>query len=168
MDRNRDVREPGKDTIDISRSIEINAPVERVFQAFSDFQNFPRFMHNVREVRETSKERLHWTVAGPLGATVEWDAAVTEFVPNQVIAWRSEPGSQVEQMGNLYFRENPDGTTRVDCRLSYNPPGGGLGHALASLFGANPESQLEDDLGNMKKYIESGQHPGGETTAQTY
>lgn len=164
MERDRDIGREGKDTVDVHKSIDIDAPVERVFQAFSNFENFPRFMRNIREVRETSRDRLHWKAAGPLGSTVEWDASVTELVPNEVISWKSEPGSQIEQTGAVFFRENPDGTSRVDVRFSYRPPGGGLGHAIASLFGANPESHLEEDLKRVKEYIETGQYPGGQST----
>jgi uncharacterized membrane protein len=34
-----------------------------------------------------------------------------------------------------------------------------LGHIVASLFGADPKSQMDDDLVRMKSFIETGKVP---------
>jgi len=72
--------------------------------------------------RDLGGGRSHWVVEGPAGVPVSWDAVVTRFVPNQVLAWKSEPGSAVPNAGVIRFEPTGDGDTRVDIRLSYNPP----------------------------------------------
>jgi uncharacterized membrane protein len=149
----------GHRAVDVQKTVNINAPLDGVFGFFSRYENFPRFMANVREVRDYGTGYSHWTVAGPAGVTVEWDAELTDFEPHRCIAWRSVPGSTVENEGTIRFQENPDGTTRVDIRLSYNPPGGALGHAVATLFGSDPKSEMDEDLLRLKTALETGQLP---------
>jgi uncharacterized membrane protein len=61
--------------------------------------------------------------------------------------------------GIIRFLSNPDGSTTVNIRLSYNPAIGGVGHIVASLFGADPKSQMDEDLVRMKSFIETGKVP---------
>jgi len=49
-----------------------------------------------------------------------------------------------------------DGGTRVDVRLSYNPPLGAVGHAVAALLGADPKQQLDDDLLRLQSLFDRG------------
>jgi uncharacterized membrane protein len=149
----------GRCAIDIQKTININAPVERVFRLWANYQNFPHFMSNVREVKDLGDGRSHWIVAGPAGTSVEWDAVITSFTPNEVLAWRAEPNSIVQHAGTIRFLSNPDGSTTVNIRLTYNPAIGGLGHIAASLFGADPRSQMDEDLVRMKSFIETGKVP---------
>jgi uncharacterized membrane protein len=146
--------------VDIRRTITIDAPVEEVFRFWTAYENFPRFMSNVRDVRPSSRERQsHWTVAGPAGIPVEFDAEVSEFVPNEVFAWRTVEASPVAHAGIVRFDPAVDGGTRVDIRMSYNPPGGWIGHGVAAAFGVDPESSLHADLTRMKALIERGHRP---------
>ena len=149
----------GHRAVDVQKTININAPLGEVFGFFSRYDSFPRFMRNVREVRDHGNGYSHWTVAGPAGVTVEWDAELTEFEPHKCIAWASVPGSTVENAGVIRFQETGDGGTRVDIKLSYNPPGGALGHALATLFGSDPKSEMDQDLLRLKTTLETGRIP---------
>ncbi|MGE5610776.1 MAG: SRPBCC family protein [Bacillota bacterium] len=146
----------GPRAVDVQKTITINAPLEEVFGFFSKYENFPRFMSNVREVRDYLSGRSHWVIAGPAGMQVSWDADLTQLIPNEVIAWRSVPGSTVENSGVIRFQPEAGGT-RVDIKLSYNPPGGALGHAMARLFGADPKSEFDADLARVKTMLETGQ-----------
>lgn len=125
--------------------IEINAPVERVFDLFSDFESFPRWMSHIKEVRYTGRRYTRWKAEAPLGSSVEWEAETTAFEPDRRISWRSVRGD-VETEGEVVFQETGHGTTLMRVRLGYDPPAGRLGAALARLFGTNPEEQLEEDL----------------------
>src|SRR5690349_18990858 len=71
----------GSQEIELSRTVTVDAPVERVYQFWNDFENFPRFMSSVREVHRVGPDRTRWVVAGPAGAPVEWEAMVTQRVP---------------------------------------------------------------------------------------
>lgn len=143
-------------TIDLQKTIMIDAPVERVYEFFNNYENFPRFMANIREAHSLGDGRSHWVAVGPAGVPVEWDAVVTRAIYNEVLAWRSVPGSTVESTGTIQFQPSPDGGTRVHIRLFYNPPAGALGHAVATLFGANPKQEMDEDLVRLKSLLEEG------------
>jgi uncharacterized membrane protein len=148
----------GRRAIDIQKTINVEAPVEKVFDALTHYENFPQFMSNVREVKVREDGSSHWTVAGPPGLSVEWDAETTELIPNEVLAWRTIPGSIVGHAGFIRF-EGVNGGTRLDIKMSYNPPGGVVGHTLAMLFGADPKTELDEDLMRMKTFLETGKAP---------
>jgi uncharacterized membrane protein len=146
----------GTRAVECDKTIHIQAPVEEVFKFLSDFQKLPRFMTHLKEVRELGNRRLHWVAEGPGGIPVSWDADITEFVPNKLLAWRSVPGSKVDTEGVVRFDENANGGTRVGIRMFYKPPAGVLGHYIASLFGADPKSELDDDMVRLKSLLELG------------
>ncbi|WP_084150317.1 SRPBCC family protein [Azohydromonas australica] len=142
--------------IELEQSIQIAASPEEVFDVWSRYENFPRFMSMVEEVRPLDHDRSHWVVKGPVGVRIEWDSVLTEHERGRVLAWRSESGSTVEHAGRVRLEPSAAGT-RATVWMSYTPPAGRLGHAVASLFGRNPRQELEQDLERMKSFIESGQ-----------
>ena len=155
MDAKRLLGRRGRRGIDFTKTITIAAPVEELFAFWANFENFPRFMRNVRAVRRNADGSWHWEVAGPLGATVQWDAAVTQSIPNQLIAWSTKAGSPIQHAGIVRFQPSGAGT-RVHIELSYNPPAGAAGHAVASLVGADPSAKMDEDLTRLKSYFETG------------
>jgi len=144
--------------LEVQKTICVDAPVEQVFAFWSDYQNFPRFMSRVREVR-VKDGRSHWVVSGPAGVPVEWTSELVRREPNSLIEWRSLPGSTVRQDGAVRFEPVAEGGTRVTVCLRYLPPGGALGHAVASAFGADPKSEMDADLMRMKSMLETGRAP---------
>lgn len=147
------------ESVELQRTITIAAPVEIVFGFFSDFEHYPEFMSHVRRVQDVGDGRTHWVVDGPAGRAVEWDAIVTRAVPNEVIEWRSVEGSEVENSGSVRFDRAPEGGTRVTVRMQYAPPAGRAGKVVSSMLGANPDKEMEEDLGRLKTAIESGVPP---------
>jgi uncharacterized membrane protein len=141
----------------VRKTIHVEAPVEKVFAFWTDYQNFPRFMHNVREVH-VREDVSHWVVAGSAGVPVEWNARLVELEPNAFLRWRSVSGSAVKHEGCVHFEPGGHGT-RVTVQLRYVPPGGAFGHAVASLFGADPKREMDADLMRMKSMIETGRAP---------
>jgi uncharacterized membrane protein len=149
----------GRRAVDIVKTINVAAPVKEVFRFWTNFENFPRFMTNVREVRDSGNGMSHWVVTGPAGVPVEWDAQITKLIPNEVLAWKSVKGSVIANAGIIQFQPNEEGGTRVHIQLSYNPPAGAVGHAVAALFGADPKTEMDEDLMRMKTMIETGIPP---------
>jgi len=125
--------------VDIRKTMHISVPVEKIFEFWANYENFPRLMSHLREVRDLGNGRSHWRAVGPAGISVEWDAEITELVPNEVLAWKSVPGSTIENEGIVRFESDPAGGTQADIQISYNPPAGALGHVIAKLFGSDPE-----------------------------
>lgn len=150
----------GRRAVDIQKAITIDAPVEQVFGFWSAYENFPKFMSHLINVRPSARERQsHWTVEGPGGVPVEFDVEVSAFVPNQVLGWRTLEGASVAHAGIVRFEPAGEGRTRMQIRMSYNPPGGWLGHGVAAAFGAHPKRRLDEDLVRMKTLIETGRPP---------
>jgi uncharacterized membrane protein len=141
--------------IDIHKTIHVEAPIEEVFEVLSDYENFPAFMRNVRNVSRYMDGRSHWVVAGPAGVSVEWDAETTACVPNDVLAWRTVGNPAITHAGIIRFERAGTGT-RLHVELRYNPPAGALGHVAAKLFGADPKTELDEDLVRLKTFLETG------------
>jgi uncharacterized membrane protein len=152
----------GKRGIGVEKTIAVEAPVDQVWELWSNFENFPRFMTHLREVRKLDEGRSHWVAAGPAGIPVEWDAVVTDWVPQQFIAWASVEGSAVESSGQVRFRPTSSGSTEIDVRMEYSPPAGPAGHVIASLLGSDPKRAMDDDLLRLKSLLEEGKTRGAE------
>ncbi len=144
----------GRRAIDVRKTIEINAPVDQVFAAFANYTTFPRFMSHLEDVRDLGSGRSHWVAKGPAGVRVSWDAEITERVPNRVIAWKSLPGSRVENAGIVHFEPGSNGRTRLSILMSYNPPAGSIGHGIAWLLGSDLKQEMDQDLNRLKRILE--------------
>src|SRR5688572_8378857 len=162
----------GRSAVDVQKTINVNAPVADVFAYFTDWEHFPQWMSHVREVRASGPrgalgERTHWVVDGPAGATVEWDAETTRFEPEALVAWKTVDGAAIRQAGIIRFDRTGDAATRVSVRMTYNPPGGAAGHAVATLFGRDPKRQMDDDLARLETMIETGTPPRDAASAMS-
>jgi uncharacterized membrane protein len=135
--------------------VEVEAPVERVFDLFSDFESFPRWMEGVRAVRRRGRRLTSWVAETALDLDVEWDAETTVFEPDQRIVWRSV-GGDVSADGEAVFSVSPRGTTLVRVVLGYGTPGGRTGERVARFFGRHPGRQLVEDLERFKRLAERG------------
>jgi uncharacterized membrane protein len=143
--------------IKVEESVTINRPVLEVYRFWRNFENLPRFMDHLEAVTVIDDVRSHWVAKGPAGTKVEWDAIIHNEVDDELIAWRSLRGSEVNNAGSVHFTPTPDGTgTDVRVVLSYQPPAGKIGAAVAKLLGEEPSKQVADDLRRFKQVMESG------------
>ncbi len=142
------------------RTITVYRPVDEVYAFWRELENLPLFMTRLKSVQEIGDGRSHWVAEGPAGIQAEWDAAITEEIPNELIAWRSLPGSRVHHSGRVCFEQarNRPGT-EVRVELEFCPPGGMMGELAAWLFGKDPGNQLKDDLRAFKSMLETGEVP---------
>ena len=102
----------------MTTSIEIERPVAEVFAFFKDSRTSRAIIGSVRSVLDYQDGRSHWELYTPSGAVVEWDAVVTKYVPNSVIAWESVVRSLVDSSGMVRLRRVSSARTRVDHRRS--------------------------------------------------
>ena len=56
----------------------------------------------------------------------------------------------------MRFSRRGDNSTEVIVSLTYHPPLGPVGAAVAKLFGEEPSQQIKDDLQNFKQSVEGG------------
>lgn len=146
----------GRRGIVVQKTVTLDVPISQAFSLWDHPENFPRFMDHVLEVRPQGEGRYHWVVAGPAGLPVSWDAVVTKREPNRLIAWKSVEGQMIENAGLVHFEPAGDNATRINIRLTYNPPAGVLGHAVATFFMADPKHEMDIDFVRAKQLLESG------------
>lgn len=146
------------DAVCMAQSIAINRSPAECYRFWRDFENLPRFMRHLESVRVTNLNQSHWVVHGPAGAKLEWDAEITEEVPDERIAWRSKPGADVDSEGSVRFEKGPRGRgTAVRVALAYRPPAGKRGAMVAKVFGQAPEQQIREELRRFKQIMEAGE-----------
>jgi uncharacterized membrane protein len=142
----------------VEGSIEVQAPVQTVYEYWRNLENLPNFMSNIDEVRSTGPDTTHWVVKGPLGTRMEFDARTTQDEPNSAIGWNTVDGN-VQTSGQVRFQELGSDRTRIDVTMNYaDPPGGKVGEA-ASKAVANPKLMMEQDLRNFRDIIEGNATP---------
>ena len=133
----------------IEQSIEINVPVSTAYRQLTRFEQYPRFMEDVEEVRQLDDTHLHWhTKAGNLD--LEWDAEITQQVPDRCIAWRNLNGPRYE--GRIDLRPTQEDRTEVKLTMECDPRQQILAqHGDAQKAIAD---RTEHDLARFKKFIE--------------
>jgi uncharacterized membrane protein len=140
----------------VDSDVLIQRPVEDVYRFWRNLENLPRFMKHLHSVEVRDNTTSHWVARGPAGFSVEWDAEIVNEIPNQVIGWRSLPGSQVDNGGSVRFERFGDDATMVRVSLQYNPPAGTIGAKIARLFGEDPRETVQEDLERFRELMETG------------
>jgi uncharacterized membrane protein len=139
----------------IEKSIEVQRPLRTVYNQWTQFEEFPRFMKGVTKVTQLDDQRLHWE-AEIGGKNKEWDARITDQIPDQLIAWQSEGGEYTS--GTVKFAAAGPDRTRIELEIIYDPEGfvESTGDALGLV-----SSKVENDLERFKEFIENrGQETG--------
>jgi uncharacterized membrane protein len=144
----------GSRGIHVRESVTINRPVDEVYRFWRDLSNLPRFMSHLARVEEFDRTRSRWTVRGPAGVNVSWDAHIINEIPNELIGWRSVGDADVISAGSVHFEPTARGT-EIWVHLQYEPPAGRLGARFASLFGNDPALQIREDLERLKLHLEN-------------
>jgi len=151
----------------VFESVRIEKPIGETFLFWRTLENLPRFMSHLESVTQTSDGHSHWVARGPAGLRVEWNTEIINQVPNQVIAWRSLPGSDVVTAGSVNFDLVRGGrSTQVSVRLQYAPPAGHVGAVVAGLFGHDPAGMIREDLRRLKQVLEAGEVPCADSTTR--
>lgn len=139
----------------VEKSIDVNVPIGTAYNQWTQFEDFPNFMEGVLDVKQLDDTHLHWR-AEVGGKEKEWNAEITDQIPDQCIAWRSTSGTAND--GYVTFHRIDDSTTRIMVRMDYDPEGvtENVGDALGVL-----SRRVESDLERFKDFLESrGQETG--------
>lgn len=132
----------------VEKWIEVDVPVRTAYNQWTQFEEFPRFMEGVKSVRQVDDTLIRW-VADVGGRIKEWDAQITEQLPDERIAWRSQDGTP--NSGVVTFHRIHDDRTRIMLQLEYDPEDfiDQAGDWLGFLGRA-----VQRDLENFKEFIE--------------
>lgn len=104
----------------VMETIEVDVPVRVAYNQWTQFEEFPNFMGGVEEIRQLDDTHLHW-VASIAGVRREWDALITEQVPDRCVAWTNVDGAT--NSGMVTFDELDRDSTRVTLALNFEPEG---------------------------------------------
>jgi uncharacterized membrane protein len=138
-----------------SDSVDVNVPVRTAYNQWTQFEDFPKFMDSVHEIKQLDDTHLRWR-ADVAGKPEEWEAEITEQIPDKRIAWRSTGG--VKNAGVVTFHKLADDKTRIMLQMDYAPQtiGEKVGDALGLV-----KMQLRSNLKRFKELLESrGQETG--------
>jgi len=140
------------------RAVMIDRPRDELYAFWRDLKNLPRFTENVKSVEVFDARRSAWTVAGPGDRDIELTSEITEDRPGEYIAWRATEESDVDHEGWIEFRDNAFGRgTEVRLFISYDPPGGAVGKAIAKVMQREPRLQARRELRRFKQLMETGE-----------
>ena len=151
----------------IEKSIQVNCPVDMVYNQWTQFEDLPQFMSGVKEVRQIDDTHVHWH-AEVWGKDKEWDAEITEQVPDQRIAWRSI-SDDAPNAGEVRFEPLTEDSTNVILTMEFEPTGAleTIGAALGAM-----DKRVQSTVEDFKEFIEGrrmetgawrGEVHGGET-----
>ena len=132
----------------VEQSIDANVPVRVAYDQWTQFEEFPRFMEGVERVDQLDDRRLHW-VADFGGSTHEWDAEITEQVPDQRIAWRSIDGKT--NTGEVTFRPADTGKTEITVEMGWEPEG--LKEKIGGALGFD-DRRVKQDLERLESLLD--------------
>jgi len=132
----------------LEKSVNIGRPIETVFNAWTDFERLPERIPLVRSVQRTGNHS-HWKV-GIDGKDFEWEALLTQIVPNESIGWKSLRGPK--HSGRISFARLENQTV-VHVTMNYAPPLGEFGSMLP--IEQHLEHWIERGLREFKAALES-------------
>jgi uncharacterized membrane protein len=144
----------------VGRSVTIRKPRTELFAYWRDFTNLPHTMENLEkvEVLDAASGTAIWHIKAPAGQAVSVKTQIVREQENELIAWRSVEGSEIDTEGRVTFEDAPgDRGTRVGLIIAYKPPAGAIGRAFAKLSFREPKVQARHDLKRLKMLMEAGE-----------
>ena len=133
----------------VEESVEVDVPLSAVYNQWTQFQEFPHFMDGVESIEQRTPTLTHW-VTKVDGVRREFDAEVTEQVPDERVAWTTV-GGDVRQAGVVTVHRLSETRTKVMLQLDHDPQG--LVETVGDKLGF-VRRQAKSDLERFKKFIE--------------
>ncbi|UPW00533.1 SRPBCC family protein [Halorussus gelatinilyticus] len=147
-------------SIEIRRATTVAGSADDLYEFWRDPERLSRVAGPFAEVTAAGDERHHWTLAAPLGRTVEWETELLADRPGEGIHWQSAEGALVPHEAMVHFRPAPaDRGTEVTLELRLEPPGGSVGAKALNLLGVVPETLASKALYRFKSLAETGEIP---------
>ncbi|MFF9221051.1 SRPBCC family protein [Streptomyces viridosporus] len=133
----------------VEESIKVDVPVRTAYNQWTQFESFPEFMDGVERIEQRSDTLTHWvTKIG--GVRREFDARITEQVPDERVAWTTVDG-EAKQAGVVTFHRLGDTSTKVMLQMDFDPEG--LAESVGDKLGL-VKRQAVGDLKRFKEFIE--------------
>ncbi|WP_030660990.1 MULTISPECIES: SRPBCC family protein [Streptomyces] len=133
----------------VKESIEVNVPIRTAYDQWTQFESFPQFMDAVQRIEQRSDTLTHW-VTKIAGVEREFDAEITEQIPDTKVAWVTV-GGQSEQSGLVTFQPIDPSHTQVTLMMDFDPEG--MAQNIGDKLGF-VDRQVKGDLKRFKHFIE--------------
>ncbi|MGI5122148.1 SRPBCC family protein [Marinactinospora thermotolerans] len=134
---------------EVIETVEVDVPVRVAYDQWTQFESFPQFMEGVSQVRQQDDTHTHWVIDIG-GQRREFDAVITEQIPDERIAWRSTDGAT--HAGVVTFHRLDDTRSRVTLQLETVPEG--IVEKLGDKLGI-VKTRAKGDMKKFKEFIES-------------
>jgi uncharacterized membrane protein len=141
----------------VIETIDVDVPVSIAYNQWTQFGSFPNFLSFVRSIEQIDDTLTHWKVR-IAGVEREFDAEITEQLPDERVAWKSL-GGDVQHAGVVTFHRLSDASSRVAVQLDWEAEG--IVEKAGALLGIDSAS-VKSDLKKFKEFIEDR---GAETGA---
>ncbi len=138
------------DWLEHSVEVEVEAPIELVWNLWSDLEQMPIWMKWIESVKilEDDPDLSRWKLASG-GLEFSWLSRIVKVISHQIIQWESVDG--LPNRGAIRFYDR-HGSSVVRLTVAYAIPGI-LGRIMDGLFlGRIVESSLQADLERFKEY----------------
>lgn len=133
----------------LEKSVQIGRPVNEVFERWQRWEDLSEYSSIIRSVKRQG-ELWHWHISIE-GREFEWDAELTQVIPNQSIGWKSVSGTK--HSGRVTF--SPMGNdTLVHVQMNYAPPMRAL-RPMAGAVSGRLEGYIEQALRDFKANMEA-------------
>jgi uncharacterized membrane protein len=132
----------------VQQEVDIGAPIETVYNQFTQYELWPRFMHRVTDVSQKDKCAVNFSTK-IWGKKKEFVARIETQRPNERIKWKVEEG--IAHTGVVTFHELGPRLTRVLVGLDVEP-GGMLEKAARGL--RHVKRAVRGDLHRFKAFVE--------------
>jgi uncharacterized membrane protein len=140
----------GKKTrrLPIQRWTDVAVPVEKAYEAWTDFEKFPQFMHRVQKAKPKGRDKISFQEKIWF-STRQWEAQITERRKNDRIVWKTTSG--MSHRGIISFHRLGDNLTRVMVEMEFEPNGVIEKMASGLRF---VKRAVQTDLARFKAYVE--------------
>ena len=140
----------GKKTrrLPIQRWTDVTVPVDKAYQAWTDFDKYPTFMHRVLNVERKERDVVSWEEKIWFSKR-QWEGKITERRKNDRIVWKTTSG--MAHKGVVSFHELDDNLTRVMVDMEFEP--NGMMEKMASGL-RFVKRAVQADLARFKAYVE--------------
>src|SRR3954469_831433 len=104
----------------IQQAVDVAAPLDVVYDQFTQFEDYPKFMHRVE--RAEQRDDAHVVFSEKIwGVRRQWEAEIVEQVPDERIVWKTVSGTS--HVGVVTFHELSDRLTRIELNIDIDPEG---------------------------------------------
>jgi len=140
----------GKKTrrLPIQRWTDVSVPVDKAYEAWTDFEKYPTFMHRVLSVERKGRDEVSFQEKIWFSKR-EWEGKITERRKNDRIVWKTTSG--MSHKGVVSFHELDDNLTRVMVTMEFEP--NGMIEKMASGL-RFVKRAVQADLARFKAYVE--------------